>query len=411
MKKYLSIIIFFLVASVCMPLLCACNAGTEQPDKEKNADKTMAVSDANGENVTKASIETIVIGKAIELDPSLTVLRTANGNMILEKKEIESNTKTAQIEFEDMDTNITCEVKYIDLKGQRYFFSTDSDDLNENEEYCSIFDTKNKPYFFLQTFQPTFGNIFLVDKKTLEVSKLIPDVIDGVSREESYNKIKEDMMENPDAYEWATNWIKYEFFDEGYERLFFFAPFLKGEYPMWSIDVKTKETRFVTKDLTNYYMPSYMGNYNKYAIADRDNLLLLEDEVSNVNLNTNQRGSIKILPDATHLLEYSYPYAIFTASNDRIVKYNIETKNRDEFTNPIDALNVNSAHISKDGTYIAYDLSPPDEGIIVIDTKNKTSDLFLKGKLLDDYFWTEDGSLIVITSNDKYIKSSYKLLL
>ena len=111
-------------------------------------------------------------------------------------------------------------------------------------------------------------------------------------------------------------------------RLFFFAPFLKGEhpYPMWSIDVKTKKTKFVTDDLTNYYTPSYMGNYNKYAVADKENLLVVMDEILDINLNTNKVSTVKILPGESSLLDYSYPDAVFKTSNWSIVKYNFKTK-------------------------------------------------------------------------------------
>lgn len=381
MKKRLIISELLLVVCASMILFCACQGGTEQTTL----------------NAAETSSEEVSTGKAIELDPSLTVLRTAKGNIILNKKEIDSNSQVAQIEFKDMNTDIRCRVKCIEIKGERYFFSVNPD---KNEDYCLIFDTKSKPYFFLQTFQPAFGTIFLVDKRTLKASKLIPDELDGISREESFNTIKEDMMENPDAFEWASSWIKYEFFDEEYERLFYFAPFLKKEYPLWSIDVRTKETKFVTNDLTNYYMPSYMGSYNKYAMDDRENLLVVMDELYKINLNTHKGDTVKILPEASSLLDYSYPYAVFTTTNGSIVKYSLETKKGYEIPVPYKELKIGTAILSKDGKYIACGLIPRDEGILAVDTKTNKKSIFLKGKLLNEYFWTEDGNLIAVIDED-----------
>lgn len=433
MKKRLIISELFLFICAFIILFCACQSGAEQTNESNESSKIAEKSTPVPEQTSKtdttvssadASAKEVSTGNTIELDPSLEVLRTAKGNIILTKKEIESNTQITQIEFKDMNTDIKCEVKCTEIMGERYFFSADWDDPDENEVHCSIFDTKNKPYFFVQTFQPAFGTIFIVDKRTFGVSKLIPDEMNGISREESLNEIKDDMMENPDAYEWATNWIKYEFFDDENDRLFFFAPFLKGEnpYPMWSIDVKSKEVKFVTDDLTNYYMPSYMGNYNKYAMVDEENLVVVMDEILNINLNTSKVSTVKVLPGACNLLDYSYPYAVFKTSNWSIVKYNFETKKCDEFTIPNTELNISSALLSKDGEYIACELVPRDGGIMVIDTKSNKKRVFLKGKLLREYFWTEDGSLIAIIDEPmqgnnengfygEYKHLSYRLLL
>ena len=103
-------------------LFCACQGGvaqTNEPnDSSKNAEKSTPVPGRTTVATVSAadtSSEEVSTGNAIELDPSLIVLRTAKGNLILTKKEIDSNTEIVQIEFKDLNEDIKCKVKCVEI--------------------------------------------------------------------------------------------------------------------------------------------------------------------------------------------------------------------------------------------------------------------------------------------------------